>query len=127
MNFWRFYKDSDFEENFSDGDIDLESEEDDGDVSGLYIVESPNHITTDISTASSSYDLPTGSPSRAIQPLNRQVWAPTDKNAPSIIFVGNTGMLKVPNLDEPIHFFCTHSRTIFLILLSRKQIGNVKF
>lgn len=115
---------SDFEENFSDGDIDLESEDEDEDGNGVYIVqpdtvvplESPNLITTNISTASTSYNLLTGSPSREMEPHNLQVWTPTPPNAPSIPFIGNTGMLQVPNSSEPIDFFCTYSRTIFLNL-----------
>lgn len=106
--------DSDFDENFSDEDIESEDDDEvDEDVNVLYIVEqdtvvpleSPNHITTNISTASSSHDLPTGSPTRVMQPQNRQVLTPTPKNAPFIPFVGNSGMLQVPNSDEPIDFF----------------------
>lgn len=114
---------SDFEDNLSDGDFDLESEDEDEDVNGVYIVqpdsvvpvESPNPIPTNISTAFTSYNLPTGSPSRVIQLQNQQVWTPSPKNAPLIPFKGNTGMLQVPNSNEPIDFFFTYSRTIFLI------------
>lgn len=109
----RLLQDSDFEENFSD------ESEDDND----YIVEqdnevplqSPTHTTKNISTASSSHDLPTGSPSIVIQPQNQQVWTPTRKNAPLLPFDGPTGMLQVPTSDEPIDFFYTYSRTIFSI------------
>lgn len=68
-------QDSDFEENFSYEDFDLESEEDEDDD---YIVEqdivvplqASNHITANISTTSSLHDLPTDSPSRVIHSQN---------------------------------------------------------
>jgi len=91
-------KDSEFEENFSAGDFDFDSEEDDDEE---YTVEqdivvplqSPNNITANISTASSSHDLPTGSPSRVIQPHNHKIWTSSLKNPSLIPFVGTTGML----------------------------------
>jgi hypothetical protein len=97
-------QDSDFEnENFG-----FDSEDDDDE----YIVEedtevplqSSNQSTQNISTSSSSHDLPTGSPSRVIQPQNQQVWTPTPKQAPLIPFVGSTGMLQVSTSDEPIDY-----------------------
>jgi len=122
-------QDSDFEnENFDfdseKGDDEYIVEEDDDDE---YIVEedtevplqSPNHTTQNISTSSSSDDLPTGSPSTVIQPQNLQVWTPTPKKASLIPFVGSTGMLQVPTSDEPIdYFFHLFTDDIFNMIVS---------
>lgn len=120
-------QDSDFEENWKISDTESEEnsedDENDEDISGVYIVEpntsvaplgSPNPLPTNFLTAPASPTSPAptvtstsatpapiiSSPPRDIQPPDEKVWSSTPINVPSIPFEGNKGMLQVPDSNE---------------------------